>query len=239
MAETALHNQQYELEVFMMKLNFFGLLIHKSPMEKLMEHFEKIEQSVDVIKEALEYYTGDEHLIKFESTQNRLNDLEFQADNIIRNIRNGLPKSIFMAVNKVQLLNYTTAQDNILDSAREALNWLSMSKVTIPGEFRKDLTCLVGDAGNMILLLGPALKDTISLVHLENLDWENANEHYQRIRDKKNEIFKFKHALNGKIYRSEMEFKDIYLLVQFIEKIFAMSQNCSKCAEILHSMIAR
>jgi uncharacterized protein len=220
-------------------MNIFGLLIRKAPMGILLEHYEVIQQSADVMKKSLECYVGGENSLEFKSLRRRLNELETRADKIIRYLRNNLPRSIFMPVNKVLLLNYTSAQDNILDSAQDSLNWLSLRKVAVPDEFREDLTELVDEACGMVLLLGPALKKTVSLVHLEGLDWEGAREEFSRIRDKKNRIFKLKHELSMRIYNSELDFKDTYLLIQFIEKIFAMCSNCSKCAEIQRSMITR
>ncbi len=222
-----------------MKFNFFGLLTKKSPMERLLEHYEKIQQSVEVINESLECYIGGGQCVEFQTLQNNLNDLEAQADKIIRSIRNHLPRGLFMPVDKVIFLSYTSAQDDILDSAQDALNWLSMRNMLIPEEFQKDLIYLVDDVGSMIYLLGPALKDTISLVHLENLDREGTKQQYRKIRDKRHSIFKAKNEISGKIYSYDLEFKDIYQLIHFTERMYTMCHSCSKCVEILRSMIAR
>lgn len=222
-----------------MKFNFFGLLTQKSPMERLLEHYEKIHQSVDIINESLECYILGGQCTEFKKMQNNLDDLESQADKIIRYIRNHLPRSLFMPVDKVLFLNYTSAQDDILDSAQEALNWLSMRTVVIPEAFQKELIFLVDGVGDMVNLLGPALKDTIALVHLENLDREGTKEQYRKIRNKRHEISRFRDTLTGEIYCSEMEFKDIYQLIHFIERMYIMCYSTSKCVEILRAMIAR
>ncbi|MFP4325127.1 MAG: DUF47 domain-containing protein [Desulfonatronovibrio sp.] len=218
---------------------FFGLLIQKSPMERLVEHYEKIQQSVDIINESLECYISGGQCVEFKTLQNNLNELESQADKIIRSIRNHLPRSLFMPVDKVIFLSYTSAQDDILDSAQDALNWLSMKNMVIPEKFQKELIYMLDDVGNMIYLLGPALKNTISLVHLDNLDREGTKEQYRKIRDKKHHIFKSKNQLIGRIYRSDLEFKEIYQLIHFTENMYTMCHSCSKCVEILRSMIAR
>jgi uncharacterized protein len=166
-------------------MNFLGLLIKKSPMKKLLEHHAILEQLNDVIRHSLECYINNGHNAEFKILHEQIIDLESKGDNVIRHVRNNLPRSIFMPVNKVMLLNYTSAQDNILDSALGAFNWLSMRNVAVPGGFKESLMGLAEDVGGMLKLLGPALKDTISLVHLESLDWENAREQYQKIQYKK------------------------------------------------------
>lgn len=223
----------------MMNLNFFNLLMKKSPLEGLLDHYKKIRESVDIINDSFQCYLDRNQNVEFKDLQFRLNELESQADKNIRNIRNNLPRNIFMPVNKITVLNYTSAQDNILDSAQEALNWLSMKKITVPDEFQDDITNMVSEAANTIVLLGPALKETVSLVHLENLDLESTKKRYREIRNKKAEIFRLKHDLNARIYQSDMEFKDIYLLIQFNEKMFSMGHSVSKCVEILRTMITR
>lgn len=222
-----------------MKLNFFGLLTQKSPMERLLEHYEKIQQSVDIISESLECYILGGQCVEFKTMQNNLNELESEADKIIRYIRNHLPRGLFMPVDKVLFLSYTSQQDDILDAAQEAFDWLSMRTMVIPEAFQKELIYLVDDVGNMVNLLGPALKDTVSLVHLENLDREGTKEQYRKIRDKRHEVSKFKNVLIGNMYRSEFDFKDIYQLIHFTERMYSMCHSCSKCVEILRSMIAR
>lgn len=222
-----------------MRFNFFGLLTQKSPMERLLEHYDKIQQSVEIINESLECYIGGGQCVEFKTLQSSLNDLESQADKIIRYIRNHLPKSLYMPVDKVLFLSYTSAQDDILDNAQEALNWLSMRTMIIPEDFQKEMIYLVDDVGNMVYLLGPALKDTVSLVHLENLDRDGTKDQYRKIRDKRHEIFRAKNALIRKMYSSEIDFKDIYQLIHFTEKMYSMCHSCSKCVEILRSMIAR
>lgn len=224
-----------------MNLNVFRLLIQKSPLEKLCLHYEKIQQSVVVIEKFLKCYIEAEGVRKAEckAQQDRLNELESEADSIIRDIRNELPKGIFLAVNKSLVLNYTNAQDNILDSAQEALNWLSMRPMSIPAEFRKDFERLANHVKTIVSLLGPALEHTISLVHLESLDREEAKEQYKTIRGKKDQAFKLKQVLCEKIFCSGLESRDLLQLVHFTESMFAMCHNCGKCAEIMRSMIVR
>ncbi|WP_028575749.1 DUF47 domain-containing protein [Desulfonatronovibrio hydrogenovorans] len=222
-----------------MKFSFFKSLIRRSPMEKLLDHYQAIQDSVGVINDALQCYIQNGQCVEFKSLQHQLNDLESGADAIIRDIRNNLPHSILLPVNKVLLLNYTTAQDNILDSAQEALNWLSLKVIPVPEQFIKDLTLLVDEVGEAVHQLGPALKDTVALLHLEDLDRENAREQFRRIRIKKDLVFKRKHTLNKEIFNSDLEFSETYLLHHFIERMYSMSQSCGKCAEILRSMITR
>ncbi len=222
-----------------MRLNFFGLLSTRSPMEGLHDHYEKIHESIEVISESLECYIGGGQCPEFHSLQHRINELESQADKIIRNIRNNLPRGLFMAVDKIQFLNYTSAQDNILDAAQEALNWLAMREVNVPEAFQRDLLYLQDEVTTTLEMLGPALKESTALVHMESMQREEVKEKLRKIREKKDKVFKDKNTLVRKIFNSEIDFKDIYQLIHFTEKLYQMAYSSSKCSEILRTMIVR
>ena len=223
-----------------MRMNFFGLLSNKSPMEGLHDHYEKIHESIEVINEALECYIGGgDKCPEFLTLQSRINELESQADKIIRHIRNHLPRGLFMTVDKIQFLNYTSVQDNILDAAQEALNWLGMREVNIPEEFQRDLLFLQGDVVRTLEMVGPALRETTALVHMESMNREELKESLRKIRENKDKVFRDKNEITRKVFNSDLEFKDIYQLIHYIDKLYLMAFNSSKCAEILRTMIAR
>ncbi len=52
--------------------------------------------------------------------------------------------------------------------------------MTIPEAFQKELIYVVDDVGTVVYLQAPALKDAISLVHLENLDRQGPNDQYRK-----------------------------------------------------------
>ncbi|WP_456324550.1 DUF47 domain-containing protein [Desulfonauticus submarinus] len=224
----------------LLKLPLFGLLAPKSPMEKLVEHYDKIAGCVKIIKESLEcYVSGGGACREFQDLWEEIDSIENHADKIKRNIRNHLPRSMFMAVDKTLFLNYTKAQDNILDSGQDALQWLGMRQVVISEEFQKDLIFLIDEVSTATELLGPALKATIALVHGESLDREGTKEYYRNIRAQRHKTQKTARKITIKIYNSELDFKDIYQLIHFVQCLDNMAHNCENCADILRAMIAR
>ncbi|MFP4629914.1 MAG: DUF47 domain-containing protein [Desulfohalobiaceae bacterium] len=223
-----------------MRLPFFGLLSPKSPMNGLTEHYNKISECVNIIKDALEcYVSGSGMCREFEELLREIDAIEDHADKIKRNIRNHLPKGLIMPVDKTLFLNYTRGQDNILDEAQDALHWLGMRNLYIPEQFQKPLIDLLEDVSEAAQLLEPALKATIGLVHGEHLDREGCKMKYRKIRVKRDEISRKKRKLLSDIYNSEMEFKDIYQLINFIACLSDMVKNCEFCSDTLRAMIAR
>ncbi len=222
-----------------MRTLLFGMLAAHSPLDGLTEHYDKIHECTDLIQEALECYVGGTGCRDFQEITAQVDELEDQADKIKRHIRNHLPRRLFMPVDKTLFLNYTNAQDNILDSAQEAMHWLAMRRLDIPAPHQKPLVELIADVCFTVDLLGPALTSTLGLIYHQHLDRPGTKERYCSVRHQRHKVFRDKNALTGAIYTSDMEFKDVYQLIHFIERLADMSHNSEKCADILRAMIAR
>ena len=222
-----------------LKIPFFGLLGNRSPMDGLVEHYDKIAECIAAIDDSLECYVSGGVCREFEELTKTVDEIENHADSIKRNIRNHLPKGLFMAVEKPLFLNYTKSQDNVLDAAQDALHWLAMRKVVIPEDIQKDIIYLLDDVAKCTVLLGPALKSTIALIHGESLDRESTKEAYRKVRRERDQVRKRKNELQKKIYAKDIDFKDIYQLIHFVDCLDDMGHNTENCAEILRSMIAR
>lgn len=219
---------------------FLGLLRPRSPMNGLVEHYNKISECIIIIKDALECYVSGTGICReFTELTTEVDAIEDHADKIKRNIRNHLPRRLFMAVDKTLFLNYTRGQDNILDFAQEALHWLGMRQMVIPEQFQKPIIDLVEDVVDAAELLGPALRTTIGLVHGEHLDREECKDKYRNIRKQRQTVIKLQRRLLSDIYNSDMDFKDIYQLIYFIGCLNEMVKSCEFCSDTLRAMIAR
>ena len=222
-----------------LRLPFFGLLASRSPMDGLVEHYDKIAECIAAIDDSLECYVSGGVCREFEELTKAVDEIENHADSIKRNIRNHLPKGLFMAVEKSLFLSYTKSQDNILDSAQDALHWLAMRKVLVPEDVQKDLIYMLDSVAKCTVLLGPALKSTISLIHGESLDREGTKECYRKVRRERDDVRRRKNELQQKIYGKDIDFKDIYQLIHFVDCLDKMGHDTENCAELLRAMIAR
>ena len=222
-----------------MRALLFGMLSDRSPLDGLVEHYDKIHHCVGIIRDAMECYVAGGTCQDFMELAAQVDAIEDQADAIKRRIRNHLPRRLFMPVDKTLFLNYTNAQDNILDSAQEAMHWLAMRRVDIPEQFQKPIIGLIDEVNVITDLLGPSLKATIGLIYLQHTDRPGTKERFRAVRAKRQEVFKHKSSLVSAIYNSDLDFKDIYQLIHFIERLEDMGHNTEKCADVLRAMIAR
>ncbi len=222
------------------RIPFLSMIGGRSPMDGLLEHYDQIEASMSIIDEALLCYIGGGSTCKdFQVLKGELDHHEEKADKIKRNIRNHLPRGVFMAVDKTLFLNYTRAQDNILDSAQDALDWLNIHSVKMPESMRSEGLNLVENATKTVLLLKPALEGTIRLVHTDIMDRQEVKEKYRAIRNQHHDVRKLKSRLFRDLFSADIDFKSVFQLLHFFEYMHDMSHNAEGCADMLRAMIAR
>jgi len=223
-----------------MRLPFFGLIGGRSPMDGLLAHYEEIRSAMALVQDSLLcYFSGGPSCKDFVTLKGEVDAKEEAADKIKRGIRNHLPRGLFMAVDKTLFLNYTRGQDDILDSAQDALEWLSMRSVAMPASFRPAGQELTEQAIQTVHLLHPALESTVRLVHGDVFDRKAVKETYRAVRAQHKAVRRAKAAVSHDVYNSDMDFRDIYQLLHFFDCMHAMSHNAEGCADILRAMIAR
>jgi hypothetical protein len=222
-----------------MRLPFFGLLAVRSPLEGLTEHYAKVKEGITVVRDSMECLVQGGTCEDRRVLAAKMDKIEDEADKIKRKIRNHLPRRLFMPVDKTLFLNYTKSQDNILDDAQVAMHWLAMRKLVISDEYKPDVIGMIEDVAEMADLLEPALTRTLGLINTEHLDRNGTKDQYRAVRAMRHQVFKNKNALISRIYNSDMDFKDIYQFIHFIESLEDMARNMEHCADTLRSMIAR
>lgn len=106
-------------------LKLFG----KSPFAPLQSHMQKVAQCIHLLPELFSVL-GDEE--KVEQVFRKISELEHQADLTKNDIRNHLPKSLFLPMDRESILETLEIQDSIADKAEDIAVLLSIKKLTIP-----------------------------------------------------------------------------------------------------------
>ena len=87
-----------------------------SPFVPLQMHMEKVVECVGQVPVILEVYRQEDSE-KVESLAEKISKLEHQADRIKHDIRNNLPRGLFMPVDRSKLLKILSLQDGIANRA--------------------------------------------------------------------------------------------------------------------------
>lgn len=114
-------------------LNLFG----KSPFAPLQKHMEKASSCVHMLPDlfaAME--KGDYALV--ETIASKISELEHQADITKNDIRNHLPKSLFLPIDRGQLLDILKTQDRIADKAEDVAVLTTLKQMKLPPSFSNE-----------------------------------------------------------------------------------------------------
>lgn len=116
-------------------------LFGKSPFAPLQTHMKKVSLCVEKLSQLMEALPKID-LEKVEIFAKELSHLEHEADITKNDIRNHLPKSIFLPIDRSHFLEILSVQDSIADKAEEIGLLLSMRPLEMLAEFQPGLETL-------------------------------------------------------------------------------------------------
>ncbi len=123
-------------------MSIISKLFGKSPFEPLYQHMLKVQECVDLVKPLMEsFIDGDQNSVDKYAKQ--IFKAEHEADLVKKEIRNRLPKSVFLPVARGDLLRFLKEQDSIADSAEDLAALVTMRPMDVPGGLRGELKALV------------------------------------------------------------------------------------------------
>lgn len=116
-------------------------LFGKSPFAPLQTHMEKVSACIKKLKEIFEA-VFEQDQSKIEMLVPVLSKLEHEADLTKNDIRNHLPTSLFLPIDRSQILDILALQDSIADKAEEIGNFLTIRPLESLAEFSDELKVL-------------------------------------------------------------------------------------------------
>jgi predicted phosphate transport protein (TIGR00153 family) len=113
-------------------------LFIKSPFGALKEHMLRGGECVDMVRPMFEALIEGEfdNLIRLSK---EVFKLEHRADEIKNEIRDNLPRSIFLPVDRADLLNVLSLQDSIPDTVEDLALLLTVRRTTVPPSWREPI----------------------------------------------------------------------------------------------------
>ena len=221
-----------------MRLILSSLFI-KSPFENLQRHAEKVKECATLFKEAAVCHMSGE-CEEFEMLTDKVAKIESEADAIKRNIRNHLPRGIFMPVDKFQFMLYVGEQDKVLDEVEEALFWLSFRPKSIPKEVEEDFR-------HFIISVIPPIEKLAELVSLATKYFRSKTEESRKrlkslindIRQYEREADLLERELKYKIFSEIKDPLAVFHLVRLTEIIGSIADHAENASDRMRAMIAK
>ena len=206
-------------------------LFGKSPFYPLQSHMGKVSACMKKLTEIFDHLhqTSDE---KLNSLVKELSKLEHEADLTKNDIRNHLPKSLFLPIDRSQFLEVLAIQDEISDQAEHIGHLLILYPLPpklyghLQNLFHKNMETF-WDARNIIKELNELLESSFGGIEAEKVKTIIEQTSY-----KEYEADKMKHHLMQDVFKEveTLNMPVFYLYTRLIEEINAISHISEKLA---------
>lgn len=214
----------------------------KSPFDQLVDHMGKVRECIDLLTNGLiRYYKGD--YTGFSELADKISAFEHEADIIKGNIRNHLPTSLLMPVDKGKFLWALREQDAILDHAENLVLMCDMRHTKIPKELQGLFIEHMISVAETVKAMEDAVENIKDLVEsgFVKKEREQTKQFIYKVHEAEYNADQKKYDLTKKIYQMEKKLKpmDEYHLLKIADWVDDIADHAENVADWLRSMIAR
>ncbi len=214
----------------------------KSPFGQLLDHMGKVRECTFLLGDGLVNYSKGDYENFSELTMN-VSKLEHEADMIKRNLRNHLPKSLFMPVDKGKFMWALREQDKILDHAENLVRMLDMRHTKIP----KELQNIFIDHVKLVMKTVEAMEEAVENIRdlietsFVKREREQTKELVRMVHEYEWEADQKKYEMTQGIYKLEKKLSpmDVYHLLKISDWVDDIADHAENVADWLRSMIAK
>jgi predicted phosphate transport protein (TIGR00153 family) len=217
-------------------------LFGKSPFGQLAQHAEGVRATVELVQPLMEaFLAGDREQTM--TLYERISKLEHKADTIKNDIRDHLPKSLMMPVDRGDVLTFLKEQDRIADKAEDLGVLLTMRDTKAPDALRGPVMALVEASNNAAQAWFGATRE---LVALENASF--AGPEVDRMMKKIKEISDLeweadkRQAEASRImfeHEDEIGAVSVMLWMHIFRVLGAIADHAENTADLLRVMLAK
>lgn len=219
-----------------------GSIFGKSPFAPLQAHMEKAVESVESLKAYFEAMSKD-NPETLETLKQQILDAEKAADQIKNNIRNHLPRSLFLPIDRRELLNVLEFQDSIADTSQDIVELLELRQMILPPSLYEAVLEFIGIVEKTCLL---SLEISQSFANLVETGFgthtaENLHELIQRLSDMEDDADVVESNANKLLFHLEEQMKpvDVVFWYEVFKWIGNLADYCKKIANRIRLMVAR
>lgn len=221
-------------------LTTIARIFGKSPFHPLQSHMKKVSSCMKKLTEIfdnLKNKTSEE----LERLVKELSKLEHEADLTKNDIRNHLPKSLFLPIDRSQFLDILTIQDSISDKAEDIGHLLILYPVSELGDlcdhlgqlFKKNMDAF-WDTRSIIKELHELLESSFG-----GIEAEKVKKIVERTSKAEYQADKMKHELMKEFFKTAENVKTpvFYLYIRLVEEINQISHISEKLANRIRMIL--
>jgi hypothetical protein len=213
----------------------------KSPFKPLVSHIDQVNECVNKIKPLFDAYSSKDYK-RVEEIAKDISKVEYKADKIKTDIRQHLPQSIFLPVDKRDFMGLLSAQDDIADAVEDLAVLMRIKNIAIPEELYDPLVDLVmhvvelaNNACSMIRELDDLLEASFGGAEAEKVEKMASD-----LGTAEYEADKKQFLLAQKLFSlNNLVAADLFLLNEVIKKLGGVADQSEKIGKTLHLFLSR
>ncbi len=209
-------------------LNLFG----KSPFTPLEAHMGKVSECVHLLKDLFNSIEAQDYQ-NVELIANKIAEMEHEADLTKNEIRNHLPKSLFLPIDRAQLLEILNTQDHIADVAEDIAVLATCKQIQLLpafcNEFKEFLDKNIS-AFDSILLISKEMHELLES-SFGGVEAAKVNSMVEEVSFKEHEVDVIQRKLLKKLFQLENEMP--YTTFYIWQKICLAIASISNLSEVL------
>ncbi|MEE9594287.1 MAG: TIGR00153 family protein [Candidatus Hydrothermarchaeales archaeon] len=213
----------------------------KSPFQSLTRHIKKVKECSDLLRDCINAYCeGD-----FETAEKlslEISKIEREADDIKNEIRNTLPKSILMPVDRGDFLDYLKEQDKVADAVEEAARNINLKRVSFPEELKHGIIDLTEKACNVVDVVPNAVESLnkdlqFSFARKDQKGWE----YIRQLDLLEREADHAELDLRKTLFQAEEKLThgEFYLVMKVAKILGQVADHAENCGDRMRVMIAK
>jgi hypothetical protein len=222
--------------------NWLANLFARSPFGPLQEHQHKVEECAEMAPVLIEAALQTDH-DRVRELAKRISQLEAEADAVKNQVRDRLPRTLFMPVSRGDLLNVLAAQDAIADATEDLGVLLTMRRMErLPDEVADLLRKLVAASLGVVRQSTEVVDHMGVLVHasFSGPEAQHALQLIDELDKMEHEADKIQDQLAKCFFRHEDEFKPaaIFLWVKVFNKVGDLANFAEKMTHRIRLFMA-
>jgi predicted phosphate transport protein (TIGR00153 family) len=225
----------------MSSTNPFKSLLGKSPFTALQVHMRVVLECVHEIPPLFEALAkGDDEGVK--SAKDRIFEREAEADTIKNELRNHLPKSLFMPVDRRDLLDVLQMQDSIADTAQDIAGLLVERPMGFPEFIQEPMHALAHRCVDVCEMSAKIIEELDELLAMgfRGREASRVEEMVQALNKLEDETDDLGLELAHRLFQHEDEIKPVSVMMwyQLIQWVGDLADYAEKVGDRLRLLIA-
>jgi predicted phosphate transport protein (TIGR00153 family) len=209
-------------------LNLFG----RSPFAPLQSHMEKVGVCVHLLKDIFDALEQKDYAA-IETIAAKIADYEHQADLTRNDILNHLPKSLYLPINRDQLVEILNTQDEIADKAKDIAVLITLKPIELQPHFKEEFQEFLSKniaAFDSVFLITKEMHELLES-SFGGIEAEKVRNMVEDVSFKEHEVDLIQRKLLKKLFQSEDQMS--YTTFHLWQKIGVAMAAISNLSEIL------